>query len=210
MDKVNKPRSQKFPTYPNPLEIVKDAGTGALKSLKTDFIDKVPGDFMDQIFGPKTQRNVSGEIAPGESLEFNELLSGRHEENLKIKKQLTLERMLHEEEKILQERKVGQLRIQLQAVMQEVTIISQKVQNLGEEVKVSAMQAPVEPGVYHLIFFEKLLEFIESFAKKIEQASVWLYAVNKRAQKKNYWASYKKHGGKFLLAPDHYLQRSAG
>jgi hypothetical protein len=72
------------------------------------------------------------------------------------------------------------------------------------------MQAPIEPGVYHLIFFEKLLEFIKSFRKNIGQAKVWLQSSNKRAQKKNYWASYKKHGGKFLLAADHYVSRSAG
>ena len=72
------------------------------------------------------------------------------------------------------------------------------------------MQAPVEPGVYHVIFFEKLLEFVKSFRKKIEDAAVWLHATNSRAEKKNYWSRYKKHGGKFLLAADHYLTSSAG
>ena len=210
MDKVQKPKGQKFPTYPNPLETVKGIGTSAVKSLKNDFLEKMPGEFMDQIFGPRPQRNVSGEFSAGESLDLSELMSGRYQETLKLKKQLFLERKLHEEELLVKEKKTNELRIELRALIQELMVVSQKTQNLGEEVKIAIMQAPVEPGVYHVIFFEKLLEFIESFAKKIEQASVWLHAVNKRAQKKYYWASYKKHGGKFLLAPDHYLQRSAG
>jgi len=54
------------------------------------------------------------------------------------------------------------------------------------------------------------LEFMKSFRKKIEDAQIWLHASNKRAEKKNFWSTYKKHGSKFLLSPDHYLQRSAG
>jgi hypothetical protein len=72
------------------------------------------------------------------------------------------------------------------------------------------MEIPANPGVYHINFFEKLLSFMQSFRKKIDEASIWLGTQNKRAEKKNYWSMYKKKGASFLLAPDHYLQRSAG
>ena len=108
------------------------------------------------------------------------------------------------------ERKSNELKLQLKAIMEEVLALAATTSNLDEETKIAALQAPVNPGVYHVIFFEKLLEFIKSFRRKIEDASVWLSAVNKRAQKKNYWTMYKKKGSSFLLAPDHYLQRSAG
>ena len=94
--------------------------------------------------------------------------------------------------------------------MQEVLALAQTTQNIGQEVEIASIQAPVNPGVYHVIFFEKLLEFIKSFRRKIEDAGVWLHASNEKALKKNYWGLYKKHGSKFLLSPDHYLQRSAG
>ena len=87
---------------------------------------------------------------------------------------------------------------------------TENTQELAEEVQIATMQAPVEPGIYHLVFFERLLEFIKSFRQNIGQAKNWLQSSNKRAQKKNYWANYKKHGGKFLLAADHYVSRSAG
>ena len=117
---------------------------------------------------------------------------------------------MSEEEKRRIEEKSNELKLQLNAIMQEMAVLSQSTQELAKETQIAAMQAPVEPGVYHLIFFEKLLEFIRSFRKKTEEAKIWLQASNNRAQKKNFWARYKKHGGKFLLSPDHYLTRSSG
>ena len=114
------------------------------------------------------------------------------------------------EEKRRVEEKGNELRLKLHALMQEIYNLAKTTQGLGEQVEVAAMQAPANPGVYHVIFFEKLLEFIKSFRKKIEDAGIWLQAANKRSEKKNYWAMYKKKGSSFLLAPDHYLQRSAG
>jgi len=65
-------------------------------------------------------------------------------------------------------------------------------------------------GKYHLVFFEKILETIQSFRKKIESAGVWLASVNKRTQKKGFWNQYKQQKSSFLLNPESYNARSAG
>jgi hypothetical protein len=206
----NKPKAFKNNKYSNVIESLKDVGSGTVKSVKEDFINKIPTDVMDQLFGSNTAKNTSGEIIPGESLEFREVLSGVREEKEILQKQISFEKRLFEEEKIQVQKKTNELRVQLKVVMDEVFVLSKTTQDLGQEIQIATMQAPIEPGVYHVIFFEKLLEFIKSFRKKIEEASVWLHATNKRAEKKNYWSKFKKHGGKFLLSPDHYLTRSAG
>lgn len=194
----------------NPLESLKDIGAGTVKSLKEDLLSQTPKDFIDQILGPRT-RNFSGEIIAGESLEISEVLSGSHQEKLKLRHQLHLERTLRVEEKESIDRKSNELRIQLSSIQQEILELAQGTQDLAEETQIAAMQAPIEPGIYHILFFEKLLEFVKSFRKKIEEASVWLHATNKRAAKKNAWgANYKKHGAKYLLSGEHYLSRSAG
>ena len=192
------------------LEALKDIGTGAVKSVKKDLVSGVSEDFFNQLFGPKVDKKYSGEVMPGSSLEIKDVYSGKAEENQKLRAQLVLERQLHDEEKSRIEKRTNELRLQLKAIMQEVLSLAKTTQNLGDEVEVAAMQAPANPGVYHLIFFEKLLEFVQSFRRKIEDASVWLHASNKKAEKKNYWSTYKKKGSSFLLSPDHYLQRSAG
>lgn len=209
MDKSQKQKGQKRQAQANTLESIKDIGTSTLSSLKKDVLR--PETFMDQIFGPRAPQKFSGEISAGESLEISEVLSGQHEENQKLRRQITLERKLRIDEEAHVEKKVNQLKIQLHAILEEVVVLADQTQNLGSEVQIAAMQAPVEPGVYHLIFFEKLLEFIKSFRKKVEEASVWLHATNRRAQKKNAWgARYKKYGAKYLLSGEHYLSRSAG
>lgn len=210
MSKSGGSKNQSQIKFPNPLEALKEVGSSTAKSFKNDFLGKMPEDFMDQMFGPKRKSKVSGNIEAGESLSINEVLTGEREEKVKLQNQIAFERRLREEEQIHVEKKTNELRIELKVLMDEIIVLSKSTQELASETQVAAMQAPVEPGVYHLVFFQKLLEFIKSFREKIEEAGVWLHAVNKRAQRKNYWHSYKKHGGKFLLSGEHYLQRSAG
>ncbi len=210
MDNKQSQKPQKTVKRSSVLENLKDVGGNTGKTLKKDLAQGVSEEFINQLLGRKPEKKYSGDITPGESLEFEDVFSGRREQTMKLEKQLSLERKLREEERVKSERKGNELRMQLKAIIEEVAALAQNTQELAEEVQIATMQAPIEPGVYHIIFFEKLLEFIKSFRKNIGQAKVWLQSSNKRAQKKNYWASYKKHGGKFLLAADHYVSRSAG
>lgn len=207
MNSDQKGKNIKQIRHQNVLESLKDIGASTANSLKKDVLRSQ--DFLDQIMG-YNKGSFSGELSPGESLEMGDVYSGKHEDEVRLKKQLAHERKLQQEEKILIEQKGNELRLQLQALMKEIAVLVENTNDLTKEVELAAMQAPIEPGVYHVIFFEKLLEFIKSFRKKIEDATIWLYATNKRAQKMNYWSKYKKHGGKFFLSADHYLTRSAG
>jgi len=192
----------------NILETLKDIGTSSADALTKDVLR--PEDFLEQIIGFPQKDNFSGDIAPGEQVEMEDVFSGKRDEDEATRSQLNLERQLLNQERAMIEKKTNELKIQLQAIMEEVVALSQSTSTLAKEVQIAAMQAPIEPGVYHVIFFEKLLEFIKSFRKKVDEAAVWLYSTNKRAEKKNYWSMYKKKGSSFLLSPDHYLQRSAG
>ena len=210
MNNSQNQKSQKSVKRSSVLENLKDVGNNTSNVLKKDLAQGVSEEFINQLLGRRPAKKFSGEITPGESLEFEEVYSGRQEETVKLQKQVALERKLREEEKTRSEQKSNELKLQLQAVIQEVAALAENTQELAEEIQVATMQAPIEPGVYHLIFFERLLEFIKSFRQNIGQAKNWLHSSNKRVQKKNYWANYKKHGGKFLLAADHYVSRSAG
>ena len=211
MDKAQKTKTQKTIRRTNVLETLRDIGNSTADSLKKDVISESSKSILEQMFGqyPKESKH-SAQINPGESLDFKELYTGKHEENLKLRQQIALEGNLANEEKARSAQKTGELRVQLQALMQELLTLAKSTQGLGEEVEVATMQAPSQPGIYHIIFFEKLLDFVKSFRKRIDSASVWLQSSNKRAEKKNFWAMYKKKGSSFLLSPDHYLSRAAG
>ena len=210
MDKITKQKGQKVIRQQNVLESLKGIGAGTTNTIKKDLLAESSQDLLRELLGTRIEKKYSGEIAPGEALEIGDVFSGKKEANEKLRGQIALERRLVEEEKRRVEEKGNELKLQLHALMQEVYELAKTTQGLGEQVEVATMQAPANPGVYHVIFFEKLLEFVKSFRRKIEDASIWLQSSNKRAEKKNYWAMYKKKGSSFLLAPDHYLQRSAG
>ncbi len=205
-----KKKAQAIRTKQNVLESLKDLG-GDAAGQATDLLKSTSEDFFKELVGlGATQVKRSGEIGAGESIQVADVLSGKEEENKKLRAQISLERQLTANEKRLSQNKSNELKVQLQALIAEVAKVSASTQNLAEEAKIAMIEAPAQPGVYHIIFFQKVLEFLVSFRKKIQEASVWLGASNKRAEKKNYWSMYKKKGSSFLLSPDHYLQRSAG
>ena len=212
MDINQKPKVGKNTKRVNVLESLKDVGDSAQKSIKEDLLKGTSEEFFKQLFGQKTEKNFSGDIIPGETLELNEVYTGQREENEKLRKQISLERNLSSEQKNQSDKELNELRIQLHALMQEIGELAKVTQNIGQDIEVASMQAPVNPGVYHLVFFEKLLEFIKTFRRKIENADVWLQSSNKRAQKKDFWGTFasKKGGAKFLLSQEHYVTRSAG
>jgi len=209
----NQNKKQKQKVVSNPLEQLKDIATDTANQMKQEARD-LSVDFMSQMFGTpaaSSSESYTGEISLGESVAINEIYSGTYEQNKKIKQQTQFERRLLDEERIHIEKKRNELRVQLQAVQTEIVRLAEKTEGLGKEAQIAAMQAPIEPGIYHVVFFEKLFEFIKSFRKKIEEAAVWLQSVNSRASKKNAWGSaYKKHGAKYLLSSEHYVARSAG
>ncbi|MDP3994638.1 MAG: DUF5660 domain-containing protein [bacterium] len=211
MDKTQKVKVQKATGRANVLEALRDIGSNTASTIKNDVISETSKSILEQMFGQVSKQNkYSAEITPGESLDFKDLYAGKHEENLKLRKQINLERNLANEEKARSTEKTDELRVQLQALMQELLTLAKSTQGLGEEVEIATMQAPAQPGIYHIIFFEKLLDFVKSFRKKIDSASVWLQSSNKRAEKKNYWAMFKKKGSSFLLSGESYSQRAAG
>ena len=205
-----KKKANNLRTKQNVLESLKDLGIGA-GSQAGDLIKDTSEDFFRELMGmstPKVKR--SGEIAVGQSVQMSDLMSGKEEENKHLRAQISLERQLSADERRVTQDKTNELKVQLQALMQEVQKVAASTQNLAEATQVSMMTAPIEPGIYHITFFQNILEFLQSFRKKIDMAAIWLQGSNKRAEKKNYWSMYKKKGSSFLLSPDHYLQRSAG
>lgn len=198
---------------PQVIESLRDLTGGAVDSLVNDVVVETPKDLIRQFLGEALlpEKRVSGELVPGETLEITDALSGEAEKNKKLKAQLVQERRLRQEEQAISVKKQQELRIQISALSSEVAQLAKATQGLSQETKIAAMQAPIEPGVYHLVFFEKLIEFIRSFREKIEDASVWIAAYNTRARKRahTFWSQVGISGAKRLLSAEDYLQRAA-
>lgn len=206
----NKKKSQNLVTRQNVLETLKDIGSSTGDQTK-NFLKGTSEEFLRELFGlTKYSAKHSGEITPGESLSMKDILNGNEAVKEKGKKQLRFENTLLAEETRASREKVSELKVELQAVMNEVKKLADSTKNLAEATNAASVSAPVDPGIYHINFFESLLEFLKSFRKRVDLAATWLQSTNKRAEKKNYWSQYKKKGTTFLLNPESYSQRSAG
>lgn len=202
-------KAKVFGNIPNPLEALNNIGKDTVGQL-TNEAGNIATDFVDQLFGINI-KGASGEIRPGGSVSMKEIMEAKASGKAEAKKEVFFERTLIEQEKVMVEKRSNELKMQLKVLQEELIITSSRVGKFAKETQIAAMQATVEPGMYHVIFFQKLLEYIKSFKTKIESATNWLHSSNKRAAKKNAWGNnYKKHGAKYLLSEEHYIARSSG
>lgn len=200
------------PTTDSLLESLRDLGHDSASSFGDDVLKGIPESFFSQMFGvEKPKAKASGELNPGQSIEIAKVLEDQKQENKVLRAKLAQEQRLRSEVETASLEKGQQLKVQLQAVVQEVSALASTTAELSRETKIAAIQAPANPGVYHINFFEKLREFIKSFRQKIQGANLWLQSSNKRAAKKRgFWGQVGKSGAKRLLSQEDYMQRSAG
>lgn len=200
------------PSSDSLLEALRDIGGGTASSVKKDVFEGISQDFFNQAFGyEKKPQKASGDLVPGQSIEFDQVLEEQKEGNKALRSQLAYEQSLRREEQTLVVRQSQELKVQIQALAGEVTQLAKTTQGLARETQIAALQAPADPGVYHVNFFEKLRSYIVSFRRKIENASLWMQSYNARsAKKKTFWGQVGKSGAKRLLSNEDYIQRSAG
>lgn len=196
----------------NLLEGLRGIGASGLTSLKKDIGQGIPEEFFRQMLGiEKPRARASGDIKPGQSIELSAAIEEQKEENKVLRMKLAQEQRLRSEDKNLFTQRTQELKMELHALSQETLKLAQSTQGLSQEVEVAAMQAPANPGVYHVNFFEQLRNFIASFRKDIENTSLWIRALNTRsAKRQTFWGQVGQSGSKRLLSPEDYLQRSAG
>lgn len=178
------------------LEALRDLGSGITDSIARDVIQGVPEEAFKQISGRK-----SGELKPNKPLFLSETRESFSQDFLDIRRQ----------ERLIWSQKEQQTKLQIAAILEELKKLTQTTKNLAKEVEVASQQVPVEPGVYHVSFFEKLRQTLILFRKKIEESVTWLSAFNQKAKKRNfYWAQVRKSGTKFMLSQERYMATQAG
>src|SRR3989304_3177294 len=128
----NKKKSQKEITRQSVLESLKDLG-GDTGSQMGDLLKSTSEDFFKELLGlPKVQKKVSGNIAPGESLQMGEAMSGKVEENKLLRQQIVQERQMSQDEKAIANEKMSKLRVQLQAMTAEIAKLASATQGLAQ------------------------------------------------------------------------------
>lgn len=98
----------------------------------------------------------------------------------------------------------------IDAVRMELKALSQSVKQLQTEIVKAAIETPVDPGTYHLNFFERLRSIVEILRQQIDDSRTWLATWSTRKKKMGYWGKYKKHGTQFGLSSERTVATQAG
>lgn len=191
----NKKSPKKKTISDNFLEVLRELGEGTIDTA------------VDQITG----RKRSGELKPEETIEL-EHFAREAVEREKFAQEFEQEILgLRRQEKLVYTKEQQEIKLQVKAIQDELKKLAQSTQGLAKEVEIAAKQAPVEPGVYHLTFFERLRQIIVQFRQRIDDSRTWLAAFNQRAKRRNYyWAQVRKSGTKFMLSAERYMSTQAG
>jgi hypothetical protein len=159
---------------------------------------KIGGDIASVLLGSNPK---SGEMRPNQAIEFGA------QPEAAPQTQVFHTETQHKPNATQIEQETRQ---QLQAVRAELASLAKSLKNLHQEVQTAIAQEPVDPGIYHLNFYEQLRSFMQVLRQQIEDSRTWLSTFNSRKKKLGYWGMYKKHGTTFGLSNERSLATAAG
>lgn len=191
---------RKGPRNDSLIEALRQMGSDVSDNFTNDFLGKIPQDIFTQ----------SG-LKPTNQFDFPSPENSYRQENENFLQRFRKVEKQRHQEKLVFTAKERETKAQVTTLIGEVKKLSEAVGNLDQSIKTVVMQEPVDPGVYHLGFFEKLIAFLRSLTQKVEDATAWATAASGKAKKRSYyWGQVKKSGAKFLLSQERYMSTQAG
>lgn len=182
----------------NVLEALSSIPASVATNTVTEF-SAIGGDIFSALIGATPQ---AGELKPNQAIEFGQT----QPEQPVVQPQLRVEAYQKPNSEALE----METKQQLEAIRAELKALTESLKNLHQEVQTAVAQEVVQPGVYHLTFYEQLRTFIRVLRQQIEDSRTWLAAFTTRKKKIGYWGMFKKHGTSFGLSNERSLATSAG
>ena len=99
---------------------------------------------------------------------------------------------------------------EIKALQEQLQLLIEETQGLSQEIDLAVKQQIVNPGVYHLNFFERLRQIIKLMRQKIHDSQTWLSVFNGRSQQQGYWGQVSNSGTKFMLSQERYMVTQTG
>ncbi len=184
----------------NVLEALGSVPTSVGKSTVSEF-SKIGGDIVASLIGGIP---ASGELRPNQPIEFGDTKPERQEVVQPIRVEAPTQPRLN------MDAIEAETKRQLDAIRAELKALIVSLKNLHNEVATAVNQEVVNPGVYHLNFYEQLRTFIKVLREQVEDSRTWLASFSTRKKKMGYWGMYKKHGTTFGLSNERSLATAAG
>lgn len=187
------------------IEAIKDVPGEIKKSL----VDETVSGLWTQLLGiedPQKKSAKSGDLRPGEELQLQ-----KREKTQRIEPAIDYARELIQAEKFIASKNKNEIKGQVQEILIELRKISKSSKELEVEFKDVAFESmPVNPGKFHLNFFEWVLSQIRRARMRIEDSAHWAKTIKGKKSQKQYWNLFKKHGTSFGLSGERVVATQTG
>ncbi len=194
----NQPKKPSTSHNDSILESLRTLGSGVGKTVSKDVTGKIASDALTSLFGAPIK--PQGELRPNKPIDFS--------------KERTPWPGFRRPEMRAREPWVTptepQLKEQIDAVRMELKALAASVKNLNSDIQKTVSEVPVDPGIYHKNFFERIRSVLRALREQVDDSRTWLALYSNRKQKRGYWGMYKKHGTTFGLSNERTLATQAG
>lgn len=102
---------------------------------------------------------------------------------------------------------------EIRKVREELYLAIKEMEKLGVQVRVAqraVFEEVVDPGVYHLGFFEKLQTLLKVLRQNIHDSKNWLEMVLVKKRRRKYWNQARTGGSMFTMSHERRLATQAG
>lgn len=188
------------PKYQNDsiLESLRSLGSGVGKTIAKDVTGKIASDALSSLFGTQTKKQ--GELSPNKPLNFQKERApfpGFRRPEIKPYVAYVKPEEPHLKEQIL-------------AIQSELKALAASLKNLNADIQKTVTEVPVDPGIYHKNFYERIRSVLQLLREQVDDSRTWLSLFNSKKQKAGYWGKYKKHGTSFGLSNERTLATQSG
>ncbi len=131
------------------------------------------------------------------------------EHRLRLQQQQAFEKRRRQEFLVFSQKEEAR-KHEIESLQEQLKLLVEEVKDLSQEIDIAVSQQVVNPGVYHINFFERLRLFIKIMRKKIQDSQTWLSLFNHRSSQRGYWGQVQNSGTKFMLSQERYMVTQTG
>lgn len=202
--KKKKPKSRRGNGF---LESFREIGDSVVNSVKNDVIKGTAKGVYDQLIN-----SDSSQEPPRETPNFN------FEEWLNLKEEEAKEEG-REEERVFQHAKKEnivfslvdhELQQEIAAVRQELQLFIQTLGEVGDKLEKTIVEEIVNPGTYHLNFFQKIRIQLKILRSSLQDTSLWMDMWKSRSNRSHFWKMAKKKGTTFTQSHERTIAIQTG
>ncbi len=195
-----------------------ETGGTQTKTKKTDGLgDHVDGTLhyiADSFFGssntsssPDTTKDSSSNKNPEQNTSFAEAMQKQQKEHateLETEKKKATHLQRHKEMQMTEVFNAEQETTKrlIQEINTELDLLVKEIKLVDNSVKTAVFMEEVDPGTYHVTFFQKLRNFLILMRKRVKESNTWLKMFQGKKAKGRYWKNAKKHGSKYMFGQE--------